>query len=566
MDHRRSLGLAVMFLALLLACGQVARLPAETPTRTEPSAGAGAETPAPASATLPQQSAQPAIPFVTAVEYAVPGLAEVFAETGVTHAKPQPIWSLWGTIEPERGEYDWKPLDALVLEYQQYGYTGLQLLLTAESPWAATRPPSLGDKGDPFPQERFLDDYAAFVRNVVERYDSDGLNDMPGLRYPILQYGIEREFTGYWPTGDAEQYVRLLRIAYREVKAADPNAQVLLIALLLSDIFHDDPSPDIVESRLSQASTLSFSAEKIRTLLAACDVYDIVDFHSLADYVEIPPTAAWIRAELESNGCGERPIWIGDAFSMSGLIGYADPWGLVPMKTFAPASGATAEGVLELLQAVAEPQADNHLQAVSWLRAEMAHGLVRKIVVSAGEGLAGINVGNMEDWTLPIGTELNAALARSLGTSLFMGMVDRELTGRTAGGPLRATGGDLMARVRQVEDRRPAFYALQLVLSMLKGFSDVDRLEADDGVWAYRFETPHGLVWVLWHDDRALNLPGESKPTATTQLPFDAPHALLTRTPTVQGETGPETDLLEVVAGSLRLTLDATPVFIQPAD
>jgi hypothetical protein len=567
MTRRRNLSLAMLIVAAVLACGQATRLPAATSTldAIPPQPSTTGSDPKP-TATLAKPQPTAAIPFVVAIEYAVPGLAEVYAQTGVTYAKPQPIWGLWATIEPEQGQFDWKPLDALVLEYQKAGYTGIQILLSCESPWAATRPPALGDKGDPFPKEEYLDEYAAFVRKVVERYDADGLDDMPDLLYPVHHYGVEREFTGYWPTGDAGQYVRLLRIAYPEIRAADHEAEVLLVALLLGDIFHDNPPLDEVEQRLNQKTILSFSVGKVRTLLAACDAYDIVDFHSLADYVEIPPTAAWIRSELEANGCGEKPIWIGDAFSMSGLIGYSDPWGLVPMKAFAPATEATADAVLALLQEVADAEADDHEEATAWLRAEMARGLVRKIVVAAGEGLAGINIGNMEDWTFPYGSGFNAALARSMGTSLFMGMVDRKVTNRTAGGPLHATGGDQMSKIRDAEELRPAFYALEMVVSRIGGFSAVERLEMDEGVWAYRFETPQGPTWVLWYDDRKLHLPGEPVSEVATTLPLEAPRAQLTWTPTTQGQREPQTEVVETTGGSLRLTLGATPVFVRSVD
>ena len=38
-----------------------------------------------------------------AIEYAVPGLAEIYANTGATYAKLQPIFGVWGNLEPEPG-------------------------------------------------------------------------------------------------------------------------------------------------------------------------------------------------------------------------------------------------------------------------------------------------------------------------------------------------------------------------------------------------------------------------------------------------------------------------------
>ncbi len=266
-------------------------------------------------------------PFTVSVEYAILGVAREYAAAGATYAKLQDVFVIWENIEPEPGRYRWGPLDAIVLEYQQAGFTGLQMDFAAKSVWASSRPPSLGDLGDTFPKEEYLDDYAAYLGAVVERYDHDGIDDMPGLLYPIHDYGIEREFTGYWP-GSADEYVRLLRLSYPAVKAADPDARVFLVALLMADVFDGDPSPAEIERRLTKdVDTMRKSVPEIRTILAACDAYDIVDFHSLANYTEIPLTAAWIRHELQDNACGEKPIWIGVAFSMSALVGFG---GFVP--------------------------------------------------------------------------------------------------------------------------------------------------------------------------------------------------------------------------------------------
>jgi hypothetical protein len=79
--------------------------------------------------------------FTIAIEYAVPGLAAAYAATGVSYAKPQPAFGIWDNIEPEPGRYDWGPTDALVAEYQAAGFTGIQVLITAESPWASARSP-----------------------------------------------------------------------------------------------------------------------------------------------------------------------------------------------------------------------------------------------------------------------------------------------------------------------------------------------------------------------------------------------------------------------------------------
>lgn len=534
---------AFPFIALLLtilACSPV------TPTATPPPG-------------TPAVTSSPVNPhFTIAVEYAILGVAQDYAATGVTYAKVQDAFVIWGNIEPEPGQYNWGPLDALVLEYQQAGFTGLQMNLTALSPWASSRQPELGDPGNTFPKEEYLDDYAAYVTSVVERYDHDGVDDMPGLIYPIHDYGIEREFTGFWP-GSAEEYVRLLHIAYPAIKAADPQANVLLVALLMADIFDGNPSQTEVNRRLTHdVDYMRKSVPEIRTILAACDAYDIVDFHALANYTEIPLTAQWIQEELQANGCGERPIWIGDAFSMSALVGYG---GFVPPTPFAPATLETRDAVVETLQAVANPADASHDESKAWLYAEMAHGLVKKIVVSAGEGIRGINIGNMEDWKT--GTPaIDRVTVPMTGTSMFMGMTDTTITNQKPGGDLTFSG-HLWSKARKAGSPRPVYYALRLINEKIAAFTAVEKLDLGAGVWAYRFETPSGPVWILWYDDGELYLPGQAPPAVSVELPFEYPRATLTWTPITAQDPIPTT--LDASNGALQLTIDSTPLFVQSA-
>ena len=409
-----------------------------------------------------------------------------------------------------------------------------------------------------FPKAEYLDDYAAFVSAVVERYDHDGVNDMPGLLYPIHDYGIEREFSGYWP-GTAEEYVQLLRVASPAIKKADPQARVLLVALLMTDVFDGNPSADEINSRLNKnMDYMRKSVPEIRTILAACDAYDIVDFHSLGNYTEIPLTAQWIRAELKTNGCGEKPIWIGDAFPMSGLIGYG---GLVPPVPFAPVTLETRDSVVALLKSVADPVSSDHAASQAWLYSETAIGLVRKIVVAAGKGVLGINIGNLEDWKTG-NVAVDQAAAPMLGASMFMGLTDTTVLNQKPGGDLPAIGQQ-WAKARNPGNPRPAYYALELVAEKIGEFTSVEKLDLGSDIWAYRFATPSGPVWVLWYDDGKLYLPGQTSPSIKVQLPIGGNNAIVTRTPTETGEVVTNTQTVAASNGVVSLQLDATPVFIQ---
>jgi hypothetical protein len=528
------------FLLALLCLATLASACSQAPARLRPTGGASPSIESTSPRGEPPQ-------FTIALEYAIPGLAKAYAPTHVTYVKPQPIFGLWRLLEPEPGVYNWSPLDNLVVEYQEAGFSGIQLLITAESSWASIDPPSLTNPGNTFPKDEYVDDYVDFVRRFVERYDGDGTEDAPGLLYPVHHYGIEREFTGYWPS-DAQDYVRLLGLAYPAVHAADPQAEVLLVAILMVDVFDGDPDPVELQRRLATPQLgIRKSVPEIQAILSACDSYDIIDFHSLGDYTEIPTTTAWLRNQLENNGCDEKPIWVGDAFSMSALVGYngRPAW---------PATPDNLDRVLETLKLVANPNASGHLEAKSWLYALMASNMVKKITVSAGEGLIGVNIGNLEDWKTNI-PALDAAAVRLAGTSMFMGMMDTTVTQKRA--------GEGLPNYRAPGQPRPAFYAIKLANEKIASFASVEKLELWSGVWAYHFSRPSGPLWVLWYDDGTLYFPGETPATVSVDLPFAGANALITRTPVASGMEIPETESPASSNGTLSLVLDSTPIFIE---
>ena len=74
--------------------------------------------------------------------------------------------------------------------------------------------------------------YSSFVQALVERYDGDGLADMPGLKYPIKYWEAsnepemaEDELTFF--KGSSSDYLEVLKETYDAVKVSDPEGKVL---------------------------------------------------------------------------------------------------------------------------------------------------------------------------------------------------------------------------------------------------------------------------------------------------------------------------------------------------
>ncbi|WP_144060475.1 glycosyl hydrolase [Archaeoglobus sulfaticallidus] len=160
--------------------------------------------------------------------------------------RPHPGPFIWDKIEPERGKYDFSEADEVVREAQAMG---LNILATIW-PYAKWDQEKWGnidrfvEKRD-FPELPFsrykpynMQAYKEFVKALVERYDGDGFNDMPGLTKPIKYWevinepstGIICKFEGKnagFFKGDAEDYFEVLKVTYEAIKEADKDAKVL---------------------------------------------------------------------------------------------------------------------------------------------------------------------------------------------------------------------------------------------------------------------------------------------------------------------------------------------------
>jgi hypothetical protein len=86
--------------------------------------------------------------------------------------------------------------DAYVREFQA-GEEPV-ICLRSASTWTSKHAPRL-KPSDLTPKPQFMALYQRCIAAVVERYDRDGRNDMPGLKFPVRYYEIGSEFSSYEP-------------------------------------------------------------------------------------------------------------------------------------------------------------------------------------------------------------------------------------------------------------------------------------------------------------------------------------------------------------------------------
>lgn len=134
----------------------------------------------------------------------------------------------WQTAQPtkeyvDRGIYDWSGIDIFISSFPEYlnaveNITGFSIKTTNE-------------KGEPyhdfkFPNKNVEQGFIRFVKKAVERYDGDGVDDMPNLKSPIKYWQVENEPD--LNSDDLFGFANLQKITYEAVKSACPDCRVLM--------------------------------------------------------------------------------------------------------------------------------------------------------------------------------------------------------------------------------------------------------------------------------------------------------------------------------------------------
>lgn len=405
------------------------------------------------------------------VAYTVHGLAEIYAKTGCRWSKI-PLVS-WGRLEPTppkggKHHYQWTPLDKVVQEYQRYGFH-LQMVLKASNSWANETDKAKGGLHGPgkravsmLPKAKYRQDYCDFVASVVERYDGDGHLDMPGLRFPVLYYEIESEaqHEGYW-RGSHFDYGTLLKLAHDAAKSSCSEAQIILSGINFGDLFADDPSQEQLRKRLKQLPPFHRKAFRfISYSLSLVDYYDVIEFHYNRDYRSVFKTMDWLRKELKKHG-REKPIWAGDAISTVWLFAKYS------LQQLPYPDEQIYHGLIHPKQ--------RSLPIEKWFRSAQAEVSVKKHVVGAGAGLAGMMLETTRDW--PPSKHDQSNYYKNWRVS---GLINSD------------------------KSPRPVYYAYKQMIHLLVGFEKAVRLPSADKDYLYYFSFSNKpAVYVIWTESKA---------------------------------------------------------------
>lgn len=521
--HKRMLIIAALVLVVVVVARMNTRT-AKTPSLISP-------------ATFSTSSS--VTPIRIGIEYAVEGQdAAAFGAMGLAAIKPLPESINWSKMQPDlSGPIDYSVADRFVIEYQRAGFQeivlGLRTLSHAED--------NGGTYGSdrPVPTPEHTGDYATWIAGIVERYDNDGVDDMPGLLYPVRYYEIEVEFSSYTPE-PVEEYLEQLRIAYQAAHESSADVRIAHSAFLVLTAFDSNPSSAQYDDAFAamRIPDKHHDLADMRVVLDHPELFDLVNFHELGDPMMIERTVQWLRYEMDKRGY-TKPIIISDTVPTP-FISYGRATsctGFALGVVIWPAHESDRCRVADYFNRIL----DNDTETVAWKNKFVAADMVKKSVIAAHQGVELINTSFTAD--LPIlSTKLGFAGA---GNGGFGGVISETY--------------NVFTKKYTVTEYRPGFYALWQLAEQLRGVTTITRESTDADVRLYTLETQEGTVWIGWVHPEYLVLPGDAEPNKTVSLPLQSGATVLEMATT---DDAPPSQSIVADNGSTVIPLSLTPVYI----
>lgn len=492
----------------------------------------------------------------------------------------------WSSVQrAENDEYNFASADSVVRLFQSYGFE-LTWYLNCEARWAWANPNPpvrLGASMAPAPDKE--DDWQNFVRAVVERYDGDGMEDMPGLQLPIRFYIMTGEVKfDKSGLGDAEappfwadtidNLLRLHRLTYAALREADPSGNTKLVSsgAILWDFYADFPDYPAIDStegvlwqRLNgtnfKGSNYAEGWNALKKMLRSFG-NDHDGFE--CDYIGWHPHFSWRVLEQEFRfiraHAGTKPIYVDDMWCNIFTQGYnAGVFPAIPGEAQfnaapqnPPAPIAWVRNIYGDFPNVLFPSLNPHdelrqglksgnVAITDWYEANGARQLVKSIATALGEGAERVSFSGTNDVA-----QLRNAPFEEIGWINLLGT-------RTEGYRTKAQ-----------------FHTYKLLVEKLHDFTNVMQLEVSRNprTRVYKFERPRGSIYILWSEagaappDLDYNIP-----TGETVTFAETANKLL-RTKIITSITQPfaRIDTLPVVNNRVTLTLGYEPFFLEPLD
>jgi len=220
----------------------------------------------------------------------IPGLVDLGVRW--TRVHPDAFGSFsWGSVDPDRdgSDFEFRYTDVYLLTAQKAGIRVLPSL-------GPLKPGEWSDDSVESFVPRDLAPYREYVRALVERYDGDGVEDMPGLLSPIRDWQLDNEADlrnelrngGYSGFESPAEYAQVLSATRDALRAADPESGVMV--------------------SLAWVGRGAYGLEYFDRFLGEGIDFDSLSYHIYPDTYSmdlLEATLSSVRSRL-----GDRAIWI----------------------------------------------------------------------------------------------------------------------------------------------------------------------------------------------------------------------------------------------------------------
>ena len=339
--------------------------------------------------------------------------------------------------------------------------------------------------------------YKNWIRYIVNRYKGD-----------IFYYQIDSEPTNIAFLGTKEEFVTMLNTAYNAAKEIDPNVIIMSSGWTFGGLFVDDPNEQEIEQLLENLSlSKPYWYEVIAWVLDTSEYvlqngkYDVVSIHQNRHYNSASGIIKWVRKYTD------KPIIFEDMMSGPSPVGF----GMSPSKYYPEYSA--------YYQILENPAHSEYENVKNIFEAEQARVTVKKSVASFAAGVDKVFI----SWAVDL-PNFSIIMWKHQGLLGIENLNPPEIR------------------------RKPVFYTAQMMISKLDGFTKAEKF--DDYTYKFSF-TDKNPVYVSWSENGSKTIDISSH--------FDSNNVLVTYIVTEQGQTEPETKIIQTNS----IPISKTPIFVE---
>ncbi|HEY5408095.1 MAG TPA: hypothetical protein VIJ92_13455 [Ginsengibacter sp.] len=228
--------------------------------------------------------AGPSVGVAWGFSYGVDGPPEIFLpQLNKMNVHLTKLYLFWQELEPVKGQYNWGAVDTFLMQLTPADEALISVF--SASSWAT----KIASPPIPASVAKSPDEYYRFIYDLVKHCKG---------KIKLWQNDSEPNNPVYW-NGTSEEFSSQLKVFYRAVKDADPQAKVVMGGY--DGLFNPPGMPEIP----GQRSGLAFFSKAIRE---AADYFDIFDVRLYANPYTIPARVEYFKKELADSAHGQPII------------------------------------------------------------------------------------------------------------------------------------------------------------------------------------------------------------------------------------------------------------------